>query len=119
MQERRRATRNRAYLGAKIVFNHRYSSMDCLIRDISPDGAKLMFTNTVTIPDEFDLEIRKTGETRRIGTAWRRADEVGVSFLDRQPNAEVIPLGIVRKLKACEAERDRLRSRVAELSILD
>jgi hypothetical protein len=119
VQERRRVPRGRTYLGGKIVFNDRYSSMDCLIRDMSPNGAKVIFTNTVGVPDEFDLEIKKTCETRRIRVVWRRADEAGVMFLDQQPKAELISLDLVRRLKACEAERDQLRSRVAELSAVD
>lgn len=119
MQERRSVPRGRSYLGAKVVFNHRYCSMDCLIRDMSSHGAKLIFTNTVTVPDELDLEIRKTSETRRVKVVWRRGDEAGVQFLDRQPKAELISFDMARKLKACETERNQLRSRVSELSAAD
>jgi hypothetical protein len=113
MQERRQSIRGRTYLGARIVFNHRYSTTDCLVRDLSADGAKLTISAAVTVPAELDLEFGQSRETRRIRVVWRRGDELGVVFADRTAAAEVIPLDVHRKLKAAEAERDRLRAQLA------
>lgn len=113
MQNRRQAVRGRTYLGARIVFNHRYSSMDCLVRDLSTAGAKLIVSASVTVPIEFDLEFGRSQETRRVRIAWRSGDELGVVFADQAASSEVIPLDVHRKLKAAEMERDRLRAVLA------
>ena len=53
----RSSPRLRSFLRGRVVFNGGNSSMDCIVRDISPDGAKLQITNSVTVPDRFDLLI--------------------------------------------------------------
>jgi hypothetical protein len=78
MLERRHEFRKRCYLGARIEFNQRRSTMDCLVRDESEGGARLIVTESVTIPAEFDLALRDRTQTRRMTLAWRRGDEVGV-----------------------------------------
>jgi hypothetical protein len=55
MGERRKATRQKSFLRGCIYFNNRRSAIDCLIRDISASGARLIFSDTVTVPDIVDL----------------------------------------------------------------
>ena len=50
MEERRRYQRLRTYLGARAVFNRRASTVDCLIRNLSEDGARIDFAEGVAIP---------------------------------------------------------------------
>jgi PilZ domain len=116
MIERRKSIRNRSYLGGRISFNRRRSVMDCLVRNLSPDGAKVVFDHTTTVPDEFDLTIARKERTFRARTIWRRADEMGVAFVASSTANAPIPLDLARRIRDFEAERDRLRRRVAELS---
>lgn len=54
---------------------------ECLITDISRDGARL-FAEGVTLPDQFELMISpKDGLSRRCIVIWRLGGEVGVKFL--------------------------------------
>jgi len=39
MQERRRSTRTRCYLGGQIAFNNRSELMDCLVRNVTVEAA--------------------------------------------------------------------------------
>ena len=117
--ERRTSPRLRSLLGGQIVFNGRCSTMDCVIRNISPTGARITFTNTVTVPDEFDLVIRKRQETIRARMVWRRADEIGVRFMSPETQANVVSLDTARRLRSLEAERAVLQRRVRELSSAD
>ena len=80
MQERRKAQRWKSYLGGKVSFNSRLSTVDCTIRNISPSGVMLSFDNTAFVPDEFDLHIPKREQTFRARMKWRRPGEVGVEF---------------------------------------
>ena len=63
-----------------IQFNNRRNVVDCLIRDISPYGARLIFSDAVTTPDVLDLYIPQKEQTLRIHVIWRHGQEVGVAF---------------------------------------
>jgi hypothetical protein len=80
MSERRKLTRQRSFLRGCIYFNNRGSAIDCLIRDISATGARLIFSNPVTFPDIVDLYIPQKQQTLRAQVHWRHGEEVGVHF---------------------------------------
>src|SRR3954447_10484428 len=82
--EQRQAPRLRSLLGARIEINNGQATVDCLIRDVSETGAKLIISAPVPLPDRFDLIIPQKGVTRRVRVAWRRATEIGVRFADEQ-----------------------------------
>jgi PilZ domain-containing protein len=80
MSERRRSSRQKAFLKGRIFFNNRRNSIDCLIRDISEQGAKLLFSASVATPDVVELHVPSRDECYRARIEWRTAEEVGVSF---------------------------------------
>jgi hypothetical protein len=80
MSERRTSSRQKSFLRGCIYFNKRRSATDCLIRDISATGARLIFSDTVSIPDAVDLYIPQKEQTLRAQVQWRHGDEVGVAF---------------------------------------
>ena len=55
--------------------------MDCLVRDESANGARLMITESVTVPSEFDIAYKDRTRIRRVELAWRRGDLVGVKSM--------------------------------------
>ena len=116
MQDRRKTARTRTYFGGQIEFNQRSSLMDCVVRNFSADGAKLVFTNTAAVPQEFSLSIPKQDQIFRARMVWRRANEAGVAFSTVQARPAPIPLDLVRRLRDCEAERTALQRRVEQLS---
>ena len=80
MAERRRSVRKK-FLRGCIYFNKRRSAIDCLIRDISDQGARII----LNVPDAVDLYIPQKEQTIRARVQWRRGDEVGLAF--PQPDA--------------------------------
>ena len=80
MSERRQSIRQKSFLRGCIYFNNRRSALDCLIRDISNEGAKLIFSDIVNIPDVVDLYIPQKEQTLRTHVEWRQGKEVGVAF---------------------------------------
>ncbi len=80
MAERRHATRQKSFLRGCVFFNKRRGAMDCLIRDISADGARIIFSGAVSVPDIVELCIPQKEETVRARVKWRRGDEVGLAF---------------------------------------
>jgi hypothetical protein len=78
-REQRRAPRQRAYKGGRVVFNNGHSTIDCLVRNISSHGALLTLPSTVGIPDEF--EVWMNGKQAPARVTWKRADKLGVAWV--------------------------------------
>jgi hypothetical protein len=55
---------------------------DCMIRDLSDSGARLALREAAELPPEFALLLSKSGNVlRRCRLAWKKANEIGVSFV--------------------------------------
>ena len=80
MAERRTSARQRSFLRGRIQLNNGQIALDCLIRDLSGKGARLIFPETPTIPDVVDLHILQKEQTLRAHVQWRQGEEVGVTF---------------------------------------
>ena len=113
MTELRAAERGRSLLKAKIVFNNRMSSIDCIVKNISTGGAKIAVASTLSIPSEFDLEIPQRGKTYRVQMRWRDSDNMGVQFLDGLENK---PLAGTTDYEKLEIENIRLKATVQALT---
>jgi hypothetical protein len=74
------ALRRRTLLSAKIVFHDRQAVLNCMIRDMSENGAKLIFGVVPSCPKSFDL-VMSSGAVRRCEIAYRRENTIGVRFL--------------------------------------
>jgi hypothetical protein len=108
--ERRRIVRQKSFLRGTIHFNNRRSVADCLVRDISPYGARLSFGGTVTTPDVIELYIPQKEQTLRVHVIWRHGHEAGVAFA--QPMSMEHP---AEALAAAAAAAPALADRVARL----
>ncbi len=115
MQERRSFHRGRTYLSGQIIFNNRFSTLDCLVRNMSQIGAKLIISSTLMVPGEFDLHVPKKGNSRRARLIWRSDTEMGVALV-HGGDSRVVSIEAARRIKGLEADRDALAKRVAELS---
>jgi uncharacterized protein YceH (UPF0502 family) len=122
MGERRGSARQKSFLKGQIIFNNRRSVVECLIRDISSDGARLILSQTGIIPDVIELYIPQKEETLRARVQRRADDEIGVAFIVdtavaagsgdlaervKQLEAEVAAIKrLVKKLKADMTDSD-------------
>lgn len=116
MVEKRKALRARTLLGGVIAFNSRASTMDCQVRNLSSGGAKVAFTNTAVVPDQFDLAIARQDRSFRARMVWRTPNEAGVAFMSEYNQDVAVPLELARRLRDCEAENAVLRRRIARLT---
>jgi PilZ domain-containing protein len=80
MDERRASRRQKSFLRGIVYFDKRRSETACLVRDLSEDGARIILSQTVTIPDLIELDIPQREQTVIARVEWRRADEAGLSF---------------------------------------
>jgi hypothetical protein len=115
MEERRKVHRGRTYLAGRIAFNYRSSSLDCLVRSLSQDGATIVFSEAVGVPAEFDVMIPRKGESRRARVVWRDATQAGVLFLPAAAD-NVVSIEAALRAHKLEAEREGLQRRIAELT---
>jgi hypothetical protein len=116
MTEKRKNVRSRTFLGGVIAFNRRKCSMDCQVRNFSPAGARVTFTNTAVVPDQFDLTIARKERTYRARMVWCGANEAGIAFLSEYEQSVPVPLEWAQRLRDCEAEKTALRRRLAQLT---
>jgi hypothetical protein len=80
MPERRTASRHKSLLQGRVYYNSRRSSVDCLVRDVSDKGARLVFGESVAVPDVVELYLPNKDEVRRAKVQWRKGHEMGVDF---------------------------------------
>ena len=84
MDERRQSIRQKIFLGGRVVyFSNGRKSADCLIRDISYEGARIIFSNPVNIPDVVRLYIPHKKRTVSAHVRWRHGNEIGLAFSSR------------------------------------
>lgn len=80
MREARTVQRMPAYLGGKIRFNQDYCIMDCLIKNISPKGARITIDSVWDVPESFRLYIARHDKTIDCKIKWRTQGQIGVGF---------------------------------------
>jgi hypothetical protein len=119
--EKRKGSRKRTLLAARIAFANGASTVDCVVRDRSADGARIRLGAFSTLPENFKLVISGRGEELSAHMVWSRGDEIGVAFPQDgaresrvDPDVEVETLR--RRIRELENTVLALRNRVRELT---
>jgi PilZ domain len=119
MAERRTAARKKSFLQGRIYYNNQRSSVDCLVRDISKQGAKLVFSDAVAIPDLVELYLPGKDEVHRVKLQWRKGDEIGVGFgltgAANQTEGDAPSAGVFGRVLKLEEECAMLKRKIVEL----
>ena len=66
--------------------------IDCLVRNLSIQGASLQVENLVGIPDTFDLAIDGEAVPHRCRVAWQAGNRIGVAFIGPRTQPEPVIL---------------------------
>jgi hypothetical protein len=116
MSERRGSRRQKSFLRGFVYFDKRRGVMSCLVRDFSDEGARIIFSGTVTIPDVVNLHIPQRDKTLRAHVQWRRGDEIGLAF-EAAPVAAVSPQEseLMQRLAQLETEIIALKKTIQRL----
>ncbi len=121
MNERRALPRNKTFLKGIILFNNRKSSADCLIRDLTDHGARLMFSSAIITPDVIELQIPNKDQILPAHIRWRKGDEAGVVFthVSAQPGDGPSPgaasVNMDYRVEKLEAEVAKMHRQIVEL----
>jgi hypothetical protein len=114
MQDRRSIHRSRTCLEGRVAFDNGQSALDCLVRNLSQDGARIALSDTAAIPDAFEVVIPRKAEIRRARIIWKDETEAGVLFL-RSTRGNVVSIETAGRIRKLQAEREALARRAAEL----
>jgi hypothetical protein len=76
----RTSARKKTLRTGTIVYNHRMSTMECAIFDLSDEGARLRPTDTGLLPDGFELQVLY-GDTFQCKVIHKTRDQIGVRFV--------------------------------------
>ena len=116
MVERRSSARKKSFLQGRVYYDNQRSSVDCLVRDISERGAKLVFSDAVTIPNVVELYLPGKDEVHRVRLQWHKGDEIGVDFgLAADADAAATAADLFGRVLKLEGECATLRRKIVEL----
>ena len=120
MSERRNARRAKSFLRGFVYVSRKQDALSCMIRDVSETGARIAFSEKVSLPDMIELYIPQREQTLRAKVCWRRGDEVGLAFNVSAQHADVpvqhaadgtfSKTEVVQRVAMLEAEIASLRS---------
>ncbi|MGF9759792.1 PilZ domain-containing protein [Microvirga sp. 0TCS3.31] len=79
--DNRRSPRSRTLLQGRVVFNSRFSLIECTVKDLSDTGAQITFAHPVALPLELELEIPSKGLSTPAKVAWSSGKTHGLMFI--------------------------------------
>ena len=80
-RDKRRAVRRRVLKAGVIAFKNHQSTLNCTVRDISANGARLRVEGLMYAPDTFDLMVVVDGFEAECQVVRRSGNELAVRFL--------------------------------------
>jgi hypothetical protein len=122
MNERRALPRHKTFMKGRIYFNNRLSSTDCIVRELAANGSRLEVSETVTLPDTFELYLPTKDEYFHAKVEWRRGNSVGISWDQEQLTGQTSEQGgahLLDRLAKLEREVASLRKRLDSLQGLN
>ena len=78
LDEKRGTQRQHILKAGTISFDG--SGIDCLVRNMSGEGANLEVESQIGIPNSFDLVIDSEHNNHQCHVIWRKARRIGVAF---------------------------------------
>lgn len=119
-QNMRSAERIRSFLRAQIIFNNRMSTIDCIVKNISPDGARIALNDMLAVPTEFELNIPQKNRSYQARLIWRDKNAIGVAFIEAHTApgaapAEIPAVEIEARMRELEVQNAELKMRIRKL----
>ena len=115
MLDRRQSARDKVIYGGVAEIDERGGSRDCVVRNISENGATIEFNNIVKLPKEkMSLTIARKGRSFLARVIWWRDNFVGVAFSSEQPY-ELPFSDLEERLRKSEKKKRQLQRRIKEL----
>ena len=118
MHNRRNHDRRRAFEAGRLAGPGTGGGVDCILRDLSPGGARLLVAAAQGLPADATLAVGPGQAPRPVRVVWRGEGAVGVRFTDRDPaepagGGTVVSLTLARAARQAPADAERLAPRAS------
>jgi len=113
--ERRKLPRLKSLLRGRVYFNNRNSSLECLVRDITAQGARLAFADDAIVPEVVELYVPSKDQMFRAHVVWQHGSEAGVAFSIAESEATPIEADLAERVRRLEHEVEQLRRMLKRL----
>jgi hypothetical protein len=115
MLDRRQSARDKVIYGGVAEIGERGVSRDCVVCNISENGAHLEFSSDIGLPkDTRLLTIARMGRSFLARIIWWRDNFVGVAFSSETPY-ELPGSDLAERLRKSEMKKRQLQRRIKEL----
>ncbi len=113
MLDRRQSARDKVLYGGVAEIGECQGSKDCVVRNISENGANIEFENDIGLPKEsIRLTIARKGSSFLAKIVWWRDNFVGVAFTSPY---ELPGSDLAQRLRKSEKKKRQLQRRIKEL----
>ena len=80
MSEQKPAPRGRTFLAGKVISNYGQSTINCVVRRISDEGAVIEVESVMGVPEHFHLLIPGEGNPHPCKRSWQSDKQIGLVF---------------------------------------
>ena len=113
MLDRRRSARDKVIYGGVAEIGDDGATRDCVVRDISDQGAKIEFSSAVKFnKEQMSVAIARKGRSFLARVVWWRDNFVGVAF---NSESELPVSDLDERLRKSEQKKRQLQRRIKEL----
>jgi len=114
MQDRRETVRDKVMYGGVAEIGDRGTTRECIVRNISDNGANIEFSDEYELPKEqLSLRIARKGRSFLAKVIWWRDNFVGVAFRAESPAAPISDLE--ERLRKSEIKKRQLQRKIDQL----
>jgi hypothetical protein len=111
MLDRRQSGRDKVVYGGLAEIDGRGGSRDCVVRNISENGARIEFSSALGLPRKrISLTIARKGRAFLAHIIWWRDNFVGVAFRS-EPSSELPGSDLAERLRRSEKKKRQLELR--------
>jgi hypothetical protein len=115
MFDRRQSARDKVMYGGVAEVGEYGVTKECVVRNISENGAQVEFGNIVRLPkQQMSLTIAKKGRSFLAKIIWWRDNFVGVAF-SAEPRSKAPVSDLAERLRKSEQKKRQLQQRIEEL----
>lgn len=115
MLDRRQSARDKVIYGGVAKIDDNGTTRDCVVRNISDNGASVEFSNVVRLPrEQMSLTIARKGRSFLARIIWWRDNFVGVAFKAEAP-AEFPVSDLEERLRKSELKKRQLQRQIKKL----
>jgi PilZ domain len=113
MQDRRQIVRDKVIYGGVAETGQHGTTMDCVVRNFSDQGACIELDRGTRLPDQVNLAVARKSRSYLAEVIWRQANMVGLAFRTMFTEPPESDLGV--RLRRSEKKKRELQRRIKQL----